>query len=333
MNPIATQRVLPRASVAVPALGLGGAALGGMHGVVAEAEAARTLADAWEHGIRYFDTAPLYGHGLGELRTGAALREHARDGFVLSTKVGWRVDPLHRPLPSVSPGKLPFDCRIDYSFDGTMRSVEDSLLRLGLDRVDLAFVHDADPYNHGAAYPSRFAEVLAGALPALTSLRAQGIVRAVGIGVNDCSVCLDFLREAELDCILLAGRYSLLDGRAETELLPECEKRGVGVIIGAPFNTGILAKKRGGKFNHGADAPPDVAARVEAMHEACKAHHVPLMAAALQFPLRHPAVVSVLPGPRSRDQLAGIAEAAQTPIPATLWAELDAIRRDVPAMI
>jgi D-threo-aldose 1-dehydrogenase len=327
---IAATRILPRTGVAMPALGLGGAALGGMHGVVTEAEAARTLNDAWEYGIRYFDTAPLYGHGLGELRTGAVLRERPRDDFVFSTKVGWKMNPLHRPPPSLPAGNLPFDRGIDYSFDGTMRSVEDSLLRLGLDRIDLVFVHDVDPYNHGTTYPLRFAEVLAGALPALTRLRAEGIVRAIGVGVNDCRVCLDFLREAEPDCFLLAGRYSLLDGRAEVELLPECEKRGVGVIIGAPFNTGILAKRRGGKFNHDADAPSDIAARVEAMHEACEAHGVTLMAAALQFPLRHSAVVSVLPGPRSPDQLAGIAEAAQTPIPATLWAALDAMRRDIP---
>jgi len=324
MSLLAARRTIPRSNIAIAAVGVGGAALGGMHGPVAEADAIETLANAWADGVRYFDTAPLYGHGLGELRTGAALRERARSDFILSTKVGWRMAPLSKP-PSYEEGALPFRREVDYSFDGTLRSIEDSLLRLGLDRIDLAFVHDVDPYNHGGAYEARFEEVLSGALPALERLRGEGIVRSVGIAVNSCEVCLDFLRRAEPDCFLLAGRYTLLDRQAEAELLPECERRGVGVIIGAPFNTGILAKGRSGKFNHN-PPPGDVQAIVGEMAAICETHGVSLMAAALQFPLRHPAVVSVLPGARSPQQLRGIIEAAQSQVPASLWTELNAVR-------
>jgi D-threo-aldose 1-dehydrogenase len=318
-------RSLQRCSLEMPIIGLGGAALGGMHGVVTEQEAAAALEAAWHHGFRYFDTAPFYGRGLGEIRTGTALRAHGLADHVLSTKVGWRVDALRKPVTPPAPGNLPFSLAIDYSFDGTLRSVEDSLMRLGRDSIDLVFVHDVDPYNHGPQYEARFAEVIEGALPALARLRREGVIKGFGIGVNNCDVCLDFLAEAEPDCFLLAGRYSLLDRQAEQDLLPRCEARGVGVIIGAPFNTGILAKGRGGKFNHTTTAPPEVLARVDAMELACERHGVSLMTAALQHPLRHPAVLSVLPGPRSQQQLAGIAMAARTVVPQNLWNELDAI--------
>lgn len=328
MNDTFQRRIVPRRGISVPVFGLGGAALGGMHGLVTESEAASALDTAWDAGFRYFDTAPLYGHGLGELRTGASLRSRARETYILSSKVGWRMAPRTRSEP-VAKGKLPFDCFIDYSFDGTIRSVEDSLIRLGLDRLDLIFVHDVDPYNHGENYRARFVEVLGGALPALQRLRDEGIVGAIGIGVNNCDVCLDFIREAEPDCFLLAGRYSLLDRRAEAELLPMCLQKGIAVIVGAPFNSGILAKGRGGRFNYREDMPSNVAKFVDEAREACDSKGVSLMAAALHFPLRHEAVVSVLPGPRSRDQIAGISEAASQPIPETLWTELDSIHRVV----
>lgn len=324
MDAIAARRALPRRELSIPAIGLGGAALGGLHGPVSEALAAEAIGAAWEQGFRWFDTAPLYGHGLGELRTGAALRDHPRADFVLSTKVGWRMEPLAQ-TEALRPGSLPFNCRIDYSFDGTLRSIEDSLLRLGLDRLDIAFVHDVDPLNHGEGYPVRFRQVLKGTLPALTRLRDEGVVRAVGIGVNNCSVCLQFLKQTDLDCILIAGRYSLLNREAATFLFPECIRRGVGIIVGAPFNTGILAKGVAGKFNHSSDLPAAVVSRVEAMTKACAAADVSLMAAALQFPLRHSAVVSVLPGVRSAAQLQQIAEAARVAIPESLWNELHSI--------
>ena len=324
MSMIAERRTLPRTGLSIPVLGLGGAALGGMHDPVSEAEGSGAIAAAWDAGIRYFDTAPLYGRRLGELRTGAALREHLQGNYVLSTKVGWRVHPLLKPDAEPRAGNLPFAISFDYSHDGTLRSVQDSLIRLGMDRLDLAFVHDVDPYNHGDDYRGRFAEVMDGTLPALMRLREEGVIGGIGAGVNDCGVCLDFLARADLDCILLAGRYSLLDQRAGARLLPECERRGVGVIIGAPFNTGLLAKGRSGHFNHSAAVPPDILARLDAIQSACAAHGVTAMAAALQFPLRHPAVVSILPGPRSREQVAGIAAATAETIPDALWPELEA---------
>jgi D-threo-aldose 1-dehydrogenase len=307
--------------IELPPLGLGGAALGGLHGPVSEAEAEAALEAAWNGGIRYLDTAPLYGAGLGELRFGAFLRAQPRESYVLSTKVGWLVRPLEW---AERPGSLPFGRVVDYSFDGTMRSIEDSLSRLGIERIDIALVHDVDPYNHGADYGRRRAEALDGALPALERLRDQGLVRAIGVAVNNCDVCLDFLEHARPDLFLLAGRHSLLDREAERALLPECARRGVGIIVGAPFNTGILAKGPTGKFNHGA-APPDVLARVQAMQRVCTAHGTSLMAAALHFVLRHPVVVGVLPGPRSADQVRSVVEAFGETIPEGLWPDLETV--------
>ncbi len=311
--------------IELPPLGLGGAALGGLHGPVSEREGAAALEAAWSGGIRYFDTAPLYGSGLGELRFGAFLRAEPRESYVLSTKVGWRIRPLER---AERPGSLPFGREVDYTYDGTLRSIEDSLSRLGVESIDVALVHDVDPYNHGEEYGRRRAEVLDGALPALERLRDQGLVRAVGIAVNNCDVCLDFLEHARPDLFLLAGRYSLLDRTAERALLPACAARGVGIIVGAPFNTGILAKGPAGKFNHGA-APPDVLARVEAMQKVCAAHGTSLMAAALHFVLRHPVVASVLPGPRSADQVRSLVAAFGETIPEALWPDLEALPADL----
>ena len=313
---------LAAAGIRLPSLGLGTAALGGLHGPVTKSDAAAALETAWEAGIRFYDTAPLYGRGLGELRTGTALRERARDSVVLSTKVGWRMHPLHRQ-DGAPAGALPFGLACDYSRDGTLRSVEDSLTRLGLARIDIALVHDVDPYNHGDAYPQRRREVLDGALPALRQLQAEGVVGAVGIGVNDPAVCLDILRLAELDCILLAGRYTLLDGSAAETLLPECLRCGIDIIVGAPFNTGILARGsvHGARYHHRA-ADPDIVARVVAIEAICERHGVALPAAALRFPLRHPAVVSVLPGPRSAAQVREIAVHAAAVIPDAFWHDL-----------
>jgi len=324
MQPGTATRPLGRSGIELPVLGLGGATIGNLHGPVSAADAAQVLDAAWQHGLRYFDTAPLYGRGLGELRVGQALRARPRDQFVLSTKVGWRFQPLARQAAPA--GSLPFAARCDYSREGTLRSLEDSLLRLGLDRIDIAFVHDVDPYNHGEAYPERLREVLDGALPTLYELRRQGVVRAVGVGVNDRGVCLDILRATEVDAFLLAGRYTLLDRRASDELLPLCRERGVGVVLGAPFNTGVLAAGSGpaasaARFNHGPVAP-DVAARVQAMSRACARHGTSLMAAALNFPLTDPAVAAVLPGPRSAAQLEQIAAAFAEPVPDALWREL-----------
>jgi D-threo-aldose 1-dehydrogenase len=329
MSPVAEEQPIERrrlgsSCVELTTLGLGGAAIGNLHGAVAPEVAAAVLSEAWAMGVRYFDTAPLYGRGLGEMRTRAALRNRPRAAYVLSTKVGWRLSALERHATPREAAHLPYALHCNYSREGTLRSVEDSLLRLGIDRIDTLFVHDVDPYNHGAAgYRDRMREVLDGALPALHELRRDGMVRAIGVAVNDCSVCLDFLRHAEVDAFLLAGRYTLLDQQAAEELLPQCLRRGIGIIVGAPFNSGVLATgaTAGARFNYRA-LDPSTRERVERLGDLCDAHGVSLMGAALQFPLRHPCVASVLAGPRSAEQLRGIAAAFNEEIPDSLWVAL-----------
>jgi len=318
---VAGTRRLGTSDVAVPMLGIGCAAIGNLHGPVPPASAAAVLGAAWSAGVRYYDTAPLYGRGIGELRVGAALRDRDRSSYVLSSKVGWRMAPLQRDAGS--PAHLPFALQCDYSRDGTLRSVEDTLLRLGVDRLDALFVHDVDPYNHGEDYPARRRAVLEGALPALHELRRAGVVRAVGVAVNDCSVCLDFLRDAQPEAFLLAGRYTLLDQEAADAVLPECGRRGVGVIVGAPFNSGVLASGAhvAARYNY-RPLDPDTRQRVERLRAVCHAHGVSLLAASLQFPLTHPCVASVLPGPRTLEQLHGIVKGFAEVVPAALWVDL-----------
>lgn len=318
---VGATRRLGTTDVVMPILGLGCAAIGNLHGAVPPESAARVLEAAWAAGVRYYDTAPLYGRGLGELRVGTALRGQKRLSYVLSSKVGWRTAPLQRDAGSQA--HLPFSLHCDYSYDGTLRSVEDSLQRLGVDRIDALFVHDVDPYNHGDDYPARRRAVLEGALPALHELRRAGVVRAIGVAVNSCAVCLDFLRDAQPDAFVLAGRYTLLDQQAAEAVLPECGRRGVGVIVGAPFNSGVLASgaTQSARYNYRA-VDPATGQHVERLRAACLAHGVSLLAAALQFPLTHPSVASVLPGPRTVEQLNGIVAAFGEFIPAALWIDL-----------
>jgi len=310
-----------------PRLGLGGAPLGNLFAPVADADARALVDAAWADGCRSFDTAPHYGHGLSEQRFGSALRAHDRDTFALSSKVGRLLRPA-ADAPREAHGyvdPLPFVQHWDYSAAGVRRSVEDSLQRLGLARLDAAFVHDCDAATHGAAADAVRRQVIGEALPALRGLQRDGLVRSVGLGVNDVRIVIDVLREAELDVLLLAGRYSLLDHSALPELLPLCTERGVRIALGGAFNSGLLATgTRSGtpaRFNYGAAASEwiDRTARIEAV---CERHGVPLRAAALQFPLAHPAVDVVLVGARSvaewRDALAMV----QHPIPAAFWLDL-----------
>lgn len=282
-------------------LGLGGAPLGNLFTAITDPAAQSVLAAALADGCRSFDTAPHYGHGLSEHRLGSALRARSRDSFVLSTKVGRLLHP-DVSAPADQNGYvqcLPFRQSWDFSADGIRRSVLDSLQRLGLARLDTVYIHDCDAGVHGAAYAQVLRQVIDEALPALQQLRQQGLLRHIGLGVNDVQVCLDVLRQAELDSLLLAGRYSLIDQSALAELLPLCVARGVRIALGGVFNSGILATGvRGGqapRFNY---APAqaqwvDKVARIEAL---CEAFEVPLRAAALQFPLAHPAIEVVLVG-------------------------------------
>lgn len=315
------------------AFGFGSAPLGNLFSPVSDADAVALVLHARARGVRYFDTAPHYGNGLSEHRVGAALRRVPRDDYVLSTKVGRLLVPDGAAARSQHGyvDVLPFVQRWDYSRDGTLRSIEDSLQRLGLARIDIVYVHDVARDAHGDDQPRRFREAMEGAIPALARLKAEGAIAGYGLGVNDWRVCVDALRHADLDVLLVAGRYTLLDQTALPELLPLCAKRGTRVVVGGPFNSGILATGahaaagRTPWFDY-TPAPPDVVARVAAIEAVCAAHRVPLKAAALQFPRAHPAVTCVLAGARSVAELDENLTLAALPIPASFWRDLCAQR-------
>ena len=261
---------------------------------------------AWELGVRYFDTAPRYGAGLAEQRLGTALHGRPRDAFAVSTKVG----RLLRPGESAWGGAPPLVDYFDFSYDAALRSLEESLDRLGLDRVDIAYVHDPDDH---------FDEALAGSFRALRRLRDEGAVGAIGVGANQPEVLCRFAREADPDCFLVAGRYTVLDRAAAAELLPLCEAQEIAVIAGGVFNSGVVA---GGDTFDYETASPEVVARVELLRETCSRHGVPLTAAAVQFPLRHPAVATVLVGCRTPEEVSEDARLMELQVPAALWREL-----------
>ncbi|EJN02202.1 aldo/keto reductase [Phyllobacterium sp. YR531] len=284
----------------VTQFGFGGAAIGGLYKECPRDDAVAALQSAWDAGLRYFDTAPFYGFGLSERRTGDFLRSKPRDSYVLSTKVG----RLLRPVPDdqvpdhsyVNP--LPFTVDYDYSYDGIMRSFEFSFARLGLNRIDILYVHDIGSYTHGRERNAVFQrQLLDTGMKALEELKASGAISAYGLGVNEVEVCMDVIAHSHIDCILLAGRYSLLDRSAERGLLNECSSRKISLVIGGVFNSGILATGPvpGAHFDYG-PASDDVLKRVQSMEALAKAHSIPLAAAALQFPLRKQSVANVLIG-------------------------------------
>jgi D-threo-aldose 1-dehydrogenase len=310
-------------------LGFGGAPLGNLFAPVDEAAAVAAVRRAYETGLRHFDTAPHYGHGLSEHRIGEALRGRPRDSFLLSTKVGRLLfpDPSAPEEQFGFAGTLPFVQRYDYSADGARRSLEFSLHRLGMARVDIAYVHDCDHDAHGADGPRRFREAMEGALPALARLRAEGIVSAIGLGVNHWETCRDALAHGDIDLFLLAGRYTLLDQSALDELLARCVARGTGIVVGGPYNSGILATgaKPGATFDY-KPATAAMLARVAAIEAVCARHRVSLRAAALRFPLAHPAVVAVIPGARTPAEVDDNLALMREPIPGDFWAELKALK-------
>jgi D-threo-aldose 1-dehydrogenase len=325
MNPFAT-RTIGRTGLAVTAFGLGGAPLGNLFAPIAEPEAQALINAAWDEGIRYFDTAPHYGQGLSEVRFGEALKAKLRDDFVLSTKVGRIMTPDPEAPATLNNfiAAMKARPRFDYSRDGALRSLEDSYQRLGLARVDIVFIHDIDRWTHKDAQPARFKEAMEGAYPALAELRAAGVVKAIGLGVNETQVCCDAIRHGDFDCILLAGRYTLLDQSALTEFLPLCTTRGVNVVIGGPYNSGVLAPKAPAAattYDY-KPVPPEVLQRVARLEKVAQAHRIPLAAAALQFAFGHPAVVSVIPGARSVDEVRSNLHLAKTSIPPTFWRDL-----------
>jgi D-threo-aldose 1-dehydrogenase len=321
------RRPLGRAPLAVSVLGFGAAPLGGLFREVSAVDAGGAVEAALAASVTYFDTAPLYGHGLSEHRLGEALRAVPRDAFVLSTKVGRLLRPTRGDPPpgGLFANALPFDYVYDYSRDGTRRSLEDSLQRLGLARVDIALIHDVIPRWHGADYERRFRESMEGAYPALAELRAAGALRAIGVGVKDWDVCLRYLRAGDFDCVMLAGQYTLLCQDALSELLPHCVRTGVAVLLAAPFNSGILATGAVPDARYFYEpASPEILARTRRLEAACERHDVPLVAAALQFPLAHAGVASVVAGARSRAEVQANVQLVRRPIPSSFWAELKA---------
>jgi D-threo-aldose 1-dehydrogenase len=286
-------------------------------------------------GLRYYDTAPFYGLGLAEHRLGACLRRIDRRGVVLSTKVGRLMRPLAGgTVTGPSSGAAAFEVAFDYSYDGTLRSLEHSLQRLGTNAADIVLIHDVNRRWQGDLVEQRYAEAMRGAYRALHDLRAQGAIKAIGVGVNDWSMLLRFAADGDFDCFMLAGRYTLLDHTALDAFMPDCERRGIAVLMAAPFNSGILATgaKPGATFFYTA-AEPRIVERTRRIEAVCARHDVSLAAAALQFPLGHPAVASVIPGPVTPEEVRLNVEAICHPIPAALWQELKAeqlIREDAP---
>ncbi|CAH1650353.1 Pyridoxal 4-dehydrogenase [Hyphomicrobiales bacterium] len=334
-GPIA-RRHLGGTDLDVPVLGFGTAPLGDLYQRLDEDAALATIAAAVEGGIRLFDSSPLYGSGLAEHRLGTGLRRLPRDQVIISTKVGRVMDPWRPSSAPVSSGAakevaapgfaggLPHRAQFDYSYDGTLRSLEQSLLRLGTDHVEIVLVHDIDIWTHGAdAIEGRVAEVMQGAYPALRRLRDEGVVRAIGIGVNEADMCERFVRMADIDCVLLAGRYSLLEQPALESFLPLALERKVGVMLGGVFNSGILATGAvpGARYNY-KPAPQPIMDRVAAIEATCKVHGVPLAKAAMQFALGHPAVATLILGGVAPGEVRANIAAFATPVPAALWADL-----------
>jgi D-threo-aldose 1-dehydrogenase len=326
-SPLPT-REIGRTGLRVSELGLGAAPIGNLFKQMSDHDALTILTDALDQGVTYIDTAPRYGFGLSERRVGEALRE--RRGITISTKVGRLLQPdasvdIHSERDGfLSP--MPFKAVFDYSYDGVLRSYEDSLQRLGLARVDILYIHDIGALTHGERGHFHFdALTRGGGLRALEQLRARGAIGAFGVGVNEIDACHQVMDHASLDIILLAGRYTLLEQCANTTLFPKCQNVGTSVVIGGPYNSGILATgvKRDGVLHYDyKSAPANVIERVGAIEKVCDQFGVPLAAAALQFPLAHPAVISVIPGldhPRRVPQTLNL---YQTAIPPELWTSL-----------
>ncbi len=331
------RRRVGRSAIEVTEMGLGGAPLGNLWQAIGDDEASATIDVALGGGVRYFDTAPFYGYGLSERRMGNVLRHQERGEFVLSSKVGRLLTAsteLHG-LDDEFPRGLPFAARFDYSYDAVMRSVEDSLQRLALNRIDIVFLHDVDTRTHGGKAAEVFEVVMDGAYRALDSLRSDRVIGAFGMGVNEWEICVEAMGRGDFDCFLVAGRYTLLEQRAVETMLPECERRGVSMIVGAPFNSGILASgvAGGGHYDY-APPSPEIAATVRRIEAVCEANAVPLAAAALQFPLGHPAVAAVIPGARSAAEAKANLALFETAIPERLWSDLRGeglLHEDAPA--
>jgi D-threo-aldose 1-dehydrogenase len=323
---VAQRRTIGRRGLQVTGLGLGTAPLGGLYSDLSDEQALATVAAAYEAGVRFFDTAPHYGHTKAEHRLGDALRRYPRDQFVLSTKTGRHFVPRTTPYDGSEGWQdpLPFQAIFDYTHDGILRSFEDSQQRLGIVEIDILLIHDIGRVTHGEKNPHYWKQLTeGGGFRALDELRSAGVVKAVGLGVNEGAAILEVMADFDINCALLAGRYTLLEQATLDDLLPACEAKGVSLLLGGAFNSGILARGVQGdlKFNYVA-APKEVIERVARLEAVCREYDVPLAAAALQFPYAHPAVATVLTGARSVEELRENVASFERPIPAELWTAL-----------
>ena len=320
-----TKRKFGRVDLDVTAFGFGTAPIGNIFREIDEETSDGMIQSAWDRGVRYYDTAPMYGHGLSELRTGHSLRWKNRDDFVLSSKVGRRLVPTKRSEIDFAPwtNAAPFVMEFDYTYDGTMRAFEDSLQRMALERMDICFIHDIDVFTRGDEQPEVFKQAMDGSWKALSKLRDEGVVKAIGVGVNEWEVCHEALKQRDFDCFLLAGRYTLLEQDSLNEFLPLCEERGAAVVVGGGFNSGILATGavEGAKYNY-APAPAAIMDKVTKIEAVCAEHGVPLPAAALQFVVAHPAIPSFIAGTRTVEQLEKNLDWFSHPIPSEFWSDL-----------
>ncbi len=323
------RRRVGKTRLEVTTLGLGGAPMGGFRAKISDAEAVALTDVAYELGVRYFDTSPFYGYGRSELRMGAALREKPRDDYVLSTKIGrimHAMKPGEKPPADFRENGLPgFAPVFDYTYDGVMRSLEHSYFRLGISRIDIALVHDVDFWTikDRAILDQRFKTVMESGFKALDELRRAGVISAIGVGINESDTSLRFIQAGDFDCMLLAGRYTLLEQGGLEAFLPECVKRGVSVILGGPYNSGILTGGVKADTTHDyVQAPAPLIEKARKIEAVCKRHGVELGAAAIQFPLFHPALCAVIPGALAASEVKQNVERLSVKIPTELWNEL-----------
>jgi D-threo-aldose 1-dehydrogenase len=289
-----TDRSIGRTALRVGPFGFGGAPIGDLKRAESDADVERLLSAVWDAGIRYFDTAPLYGFGLSERRVGDFLRDRPRDEYVLVTKVGRLLEPVRDTEPS---RRMPFRAIWDFSYDGVMRSVEASLNRLGLASVDMLLLHDLGRQTHGERHPEMFHTAINGGAKAIEELKRNGLIKAIGLGVNEWQICEELAGEMDVDCFLLAGRYTLLDQSAVDSFFPMCRERGIAVVVGSVFHRGVLATGAvAGALEYGQPASEEILATVRRMEAICTKHGVSLRAAAMHFPLLEPAVTMVIPG-------------------------------------
>lgn len=333
---VSDTRLHERSGLTFTAMGYGGGPIGNYNGVFTDHEAAAMVRQSWDQGVRYFDTAPGYGNGLSEYRMGHALRQCDTSQFVLSTKVGRVLKPTIGAPNSVAGYHdiPPMVAEYDYSYDGVMRAVEQSMQRMLTDRFDALFMHDCDVFTHGTDQPTFFNRAVASGFSALESLRDQGVVKAIGFGVNETEVMTAAVKAADVDLCLLAGRYTLLEQDPLDDLLPMCEDRGIGLVLGGVFNSGILATGpvAGARFNY-APAPKDVLHRTQLLADLCRRHDTPLAAVALQFAYAHPVVTTICIGARNGHQQARNANLFEVAVPQDLWKDLrdeGLIREDAP---